>query len=519
MMTDSDEKAVAAVAGLEPEVGKGQHVERLGAAAAELEHDDDNDAIDARMSARLDRKFDRHIIPLLFGIWLFAFIDRSNIGNAKIVGLTEDLGISTGTSWYVILDNLALLVFYIPYVLVDVPSNWIVKRVRAGVYLPLLMTCWGLVSTFLGFTKSLAGLVVCRLLLGACEGGLLGGIIVYLAIFYRRHQMLRRIGYFYCAAPLSGAFGGLLATGLSQIRYHGYDRWPWIFFIEGIITTLFGVLCFFVMPHTPADARFLDDEERRAAQLRMRLDSHGATRADDVNEERFDWHWVRMAFAAPQTWLCSLLWFFLLIPLYSFSLFLPTIIKGLGYTETTIAQLFTVPPNMAAFFSVLLTSRLSDRFRARGPLMAVCCLVAIAGYVMLLAATRETVRYGGTFLVGVGVFPISAMVMGWLSNNLAPHYVRATGIGFLIAFANCSAFISTYIYLAKDAPDFTLGHSVCLGALALCFLIICLQMAYIWRENARRERGERDGRLLLPGQPGGGADRLGHRHPAFRYTI
>ncbi len=82
----------------------------------------------------------------------------------------------------------------------------------------------------MGFTKSFAGLVACRALLGLFEGGILGGVIVYLAFFYRRHQMLVRSGLFYCAAPLSGAFGGLLASGLSQIKVGGYDRWPWIFF-------------------------------------------------------------------------------------------------------------------------------------------------------------------------------------------------------------------------------------------------------------------------------------------------
>jgi hypothetical protein len=158
-------------------------------------------------------------------------------------------------------------------------------------------------------------------------------------MFYQRHQMLRRIGYFYCAAPLSGAFGGLLATGLAQIRFNGYNRWPWIFFsefqfflshhpfppqeltawgfpVEGIITTLFGIICFFTMPHTPMDAKFLTDEERKRALSRLQLDSHGAAASGDVNEEHFDWHWVRMAFKAPQLWFCCFIWFFLLISLY-----------------------------------------------------------------------------------------------------------------------------------------------------------------------------------------------------------
>jgi MFS family permease len=156
---------------------------------------------------------------------LFSFIDRSNIGNAKIDGLTRDLNIETGT-WF----NIALLVFYVPYILVDVPSNWILKKVKAGIYLPALITAWGLVCTFIGFTKSFSGLVVARILLGLFEGGILGGVILYLSMFYRRHQMLFRCGLFYSAAPLSGAFGGLLASALGQISYNGYNRWPWIFF-------------------------------------------------------------------------------------------------------------------------------------------------------------------------------------------------------------------------------------------------------------------------------------------------
>jgi MFS family permease len=128
--------------------------------------------------------------------------------------------------------------------------------------------------------------------------------------------MLRRIGYFYCAAPLAGAFSGLLSTGLARISYGGYNRWPWIFFLEGAITTLFGIICFFAMPHTPAEARFLTVEERERALARMRLDSHGAMSSKNVDEERFDWHWVKLAFKAPQTWFCSFIWFFLLIPLY-----------------------------------------------------------------------------------------------------------------------------------------------------------------------------------------------------------
>ncbi|TLS21292.1 uncharacterized protein PpBr36_10305 [Pyricularia pennisetigena] len=444
---------------------------------------DEHSELDPVIDKRLDRKFDLHILPFLFGIWLFSFIDRSNIGNAAIAGLRRDLDIQTGTGF-----NVALLVFYATYIAVDVPSNWIIKRVKAGIYLPALITAWGVVCTCMGFVKTFSALVACRLLLGLFEGGILGGVIIYLAMFYRRHQMVLRCGLFYSAAPLSGAF------------------------VEGALTVVFGLLCFFFMPNTPGDSSFLTPEEREHALRRMREDASGSSTID-VDDERFSWQWVKMALLAPQTYLLSLLWFFLLVPLYSFSLFLPTIIFGMGYTSTT-AQLLTAPPNMTGFVSVIVCSYLSDRFKVRGPLIAGGTVLGIIGYTMLLASERNPVKYAGTFFIGLGVFQCSALMMGWCSNNLAPHYVRATGVGVIISLANCSAFIGTFIYLSDHAPRYILGHAIALGALCLTFVLTCVLMAYLHWENGKRERGYRDDRLLQPN-----AHRLGHRHPRFRYTL
>lgn len=113
-----------------------QHVQQVPKESTNVEPQHE---IDPVVDKRVTRKCDLHIIPWLFGIWLFAFIDRSNIGNARIDGLTEDLNLQ-GTQF-----NVALVVFYVPYILVDVPSNWIVKHFKAGRYLPFLIFCWGLV--------------------------------------------------------------------------------------------------------------------------------------------------------------------------------------------------------------------------------------------------------------------------------------------------------------------------------------------------------------------------------------
>ena len=245
--------------------------------------------IDPAVDRRITRKFDTHIVPWLFGLWLLAFIDRSNIGNARIDGLAKDLKL-TGNKF-----NVALTVFYVPYILIDVPSNWALKYVGAGYYLPCLLIGWGLVGTCMGAVKTYGGLIATRFFLGLCEGGLLGGMVLYLSMFYRRHDLLFRLGLFYCAAPLSGAFGGLLATGLAEIRFHGYNRWPWIFFVEGAVTVAFGLVTIFFLPHTPMQAKCLTEEERIIAVARMKLDAHGASNASNVEGEKFSWPWARMA--------------------------------------------------------------------------------------------------------------------------------------------------------------------------------------------------------------------------------
>ncbi|KAG4437289.1 hypothetical protein IFR05_007227 [Cadophora sp. M221] len=402
--------------------------------------------LDSIVSARITRKFDKHIIPWLFGLWLLAFIDRSNIGNAKIDGLAEDLNVLKGNKF-----NIALAIFYVPYIIVDVPSIWLVKRFGAGYYPPGLVFGWGVVSMCLGFVKTYEGLLVGRFFLGLMEGGLLGGVIIYLAMFYQRQQIMIRIGLFYCAAPLSGAFGGLLATGLSQISSGGYDGWPFIFFIEGAITIVFGLLAGFFLPHTPSHSKFLTHEEKEFAVHRMNVDSQGAVSSSSVDTEKFSWHWVKIAILNWNTALLSLNFFAIITPIYSYSLFLPTITSALGY-KSVKANLLTVPPNMAAFFAVLLVTYLSDRFKQRGIFMLSGATIGIMGYIMLIASSKPLVQYGGTFFVAVGIFPCSPMVMGWMANNVSPHYVRATATGFQICIANCAAFIATFTYVTSDAP-------------------------------------------------------------------
>jgi hypothetical protein len=277
---------------------------------------------------------------------------------------------------------------------------------------------------------------------------------------------------------------------------------------------LYGLLACFFLPHTPGTAKFLTPAERAVAVSRLQLDSHGASHP--VESETFSWHWVKMAILNWNTLLLSLNFFAIITPIYSYSLFLPTIISGMGYTSVH-ANLLTVPPNILAVLTVLATGYASDRYKQRGTFMLAGLTLAAAGYIMLLATPNVHIQYGGTFLVAAGIFPCSPLVMGWLANNLAPHYVRATGTGAQIALANLAAFVATFAYLGEDAPRYVQGHAINLGMIGLGMGLTVALIVYNGWENRRRKQGARDARVSEVGAEGEWA--LGHRHPRFRYTL
>lgn len=187
----------------------------------------------------------------------------------------------------------------------------------------------------------------------------------------------------------------------------------------------------------------------------------------------------------------------------------------MGYSAVT-AQLFTVPPNFLAFLVVVAISFLSDKLKMRGPLIFGLFLFASIGYIMQLASDSNAVKYAGTFFIAVGAFPCSPLILAWLSNNLAPHYTKATGVGFQVAIGNCGAFVATFTYLSEDAPDYVVGHAINLAAIGLTLVGVGLNMLYIRWENSARQAGKREYRFVEQREKG---IELGYRHPEFRYTI
>jgi len=233
-----------------------------------------------RLDKILRRKYDRRILPFCTLMQLCSMIDRSNMGNAAVLGMREDLEL-TGNRF-----NIALSLFFITYILFEIPANMVQRKIGPRIWLPILTCSFGLVTMCIGFVQSFGALCATRVFLGLCESGVLAGIIYLLSSFYRRHELTTRMGILNAVVTLSGAFGGLLATGFSRVPGFGIlHTWRHIFFFEGIITMLVGALALF-LPNSPATAGFLTDEERSYACSRL-IDEAKALSTERMNKTAF----------------------------------------------------------------------------------------------------------------------------------------------------------------------------------------------------------------------------------------
>ncbi|KAK5655658.1 hypothetical protein OQA88_5591 [Cercophora sp. LCS_1] len=425
------------------------------------------------------RKLDWRLLPAVGILYLLSFLDRSNVGNARIEGLATDLGM-TGNQYLT-----GLTLYFIGYVIFEIPCNIILKRTTPRFWLPTLTILWGIVATLMGIVQNLAGFFVARFFLGVAESGLFPGVVYYFSMWYKRRERQFRISLFFSAAALAGSFGGILAYGIGFMRGIVWDRgWRWIFILEGIATVIVGALAYLFIYNYPDTAEFLSDKERKYIHARLASDS------DATHDERFNWANVMKAIRDPKCWLYGLGFHTTSLPLYTFSLFLPTIINALGYPPA-ISQLLTIPPYAFAFITTLSVAVLSERLHQRALFVAGSALFAIIGYIILISnptpLQRPGVSYVGTFFAAGGIFPATALSLSWPAINVSGQTKRAVTNGMQISIGNLGAVLGTQLYRSGDGPRFVVGHSFALGYLAANAAVSTLLYFVLKRENARRD--------------------------------
>ncbi|KAM3416385.1 hypothetical protein BST61_g7983 [Cercospora zeina] len=461
--------------------------------------------IDPEKQRKLVRKIDWHVLPLVMLLYLNSFIDRVNIGNARLYGLEADLGMQ-GNQF-----QIAVSILFVTYVIFELPSNLVMKKyVRPSRWIASITMGWGLVATFSGFTQSYAGLLVCRLLLGATEAGLFPGMVVYLTFFYTKNELALRTAYLFVSAAIAGSIGGLLAYGIGFMDgLAGYSGWRWILIIEGIPTIILAVVCWFYLADDANNAYFLNAEERELVGLRQKAQT-GVT-------EQFDWVDSRKALKDWKTYAFSVSQFVNATMLYSYSTFLPTIIlQIMPEAGRAITQLLTMPCYFLGACVYLCLAWVSDKLQIRGPIAASAGAVSVIGYGVLLSNGAPGVLYFGCCLVATGIYVALGLNIAWLNTNNPRYGKRTTASGTQIMLGNIAGTVAPFLYPTQDKPRFIKGHSINLALVALGVIVFASLHLYFTWENKQRKSGKRDHKM--EGKTEEEVLAMGDENPRFMYT-
>lgn len=475
------------------------HDEKSEEITREYFHEDETpSAIDARkQEAKLLRKLDCFIAPVMMLLMLISYLDRGNIGFAATQGMTSDIGLKRGQL------NTAVSVFYIFYIIAEFPTSIFVKRLQFNRVIPTITFCWGLVCLCTGFVKNFGGLIVCRILLGFFEGCLFPAMTLFMCNWYTREELGIRIAYLFIASALSGAFGGLIAWGILYMDgVAGWPGWRWLYVLEGIITLLWAVCCIFLVPKDYSTAYFLNDAEK--AIMRQRAERTAAYSGGDGHYAKSD---IKEAAKDVKSWLHGIIQIAVVTILYGFGTFLPIIIKnGFNYS-TEQAQYLVIPVNIWGAVVYAIGAYLSDRYTSRFLPLVIIAPFGIAGYAILLTDVSVGVKYFATYLIATACFLCTGGNITWLSVNCAPDGKRASSLGILLTLTNIGGVVSGQIYQTSAAPKFTLGHAWSLGCLGFAWCGWWIVRA-IYR---RREKGK-EGQVRIEGI-------FTDRDPGFKYQI
>lgn len=367
----------------------------------------------------------------------------------------------------------------------------------------------------MGFVRNWSELMAARWFLGMTESGLFPGINYYLSCWYKRSEFGVRAAVFFSAAAISGSFGGLLAAAIQNMNgIGGRPGWSWIFIIEGGITVLVALASFWMVDDFPSDAKFLTPEDRARVVRRLEDDKQAS-----AHDERFKSSYLVEALKDWKTYCGMLIYMGPLMPLYAFSLFLPTIIQSMNLApQTSIIknQLLSVPPYVLAAIMTIVVGFWSDKVNRRGVFNMGCALVGTIGFIMMISTTKPVVQYIGTFLGAVGIYPSVSLTIAWVANNVEGVYKRGVVLGLVIGWGNLNGVVSSNVYF--DKPRFFVGHATIIGYLVIAmFGGSLLFQTLLARENKKRLAGERD--HLVAGKSAAEIEALGDNRPDFIYTL
>ncbi|KOS21363.1 putative transporter [Escovopsis weberi] len=450
-------------------------------------------------------KFDRKLVLFVALLYMLSFLDRSNIGNARIAGMDEDLQSDPPRDYYY---HWALMAFYIPYIAFEWMS-FLWRIIPAHVFVSVVVFTWGLMASLQAIAVSYPMLIALRVVMGIGEAGFTG-IPFYLSFFYKRRELAFRTAIFISAAPLATSFASSLAWVIVRLAEFGpIAPWRLLFLIEGFPSVVVAVLAWSIIPDSPQTAPYLSKREKKVAILRLRHERPSSSRNPRKHRQHRAAHPLSHARHAPEasklhallavlrdpvSWLTPAMLFLANMAYSSLPVFLPKIVSDMGHGRLA-SQALCIPPYLLAFLVVLFTAHMSDRLGARTTPVVFHAAASAAGYALLALAQPLALppwlRYLAVYPAAVGFFNVVTLVIAWNINNQSAEGRQGGAFALLQLVGQCGPLVGTSIYPDADAPYYTRGMAACAAAMAAVALLALLLRAYLRHRNARMDKEAR----------------------------
>lgn len=379
------------------------------------------------------------ILPLLFVCYILSYLDRVNVGFAKLQ-MMSDLNFSDT------IYGVGAGIFFIGYFLFEVPSNLILHRVGARRWIARIMITWGLISASMMFVTSPTMFYVLRFLLGVAEAGFFPGIILYLTYWFPAERRGQIIALFMAGVPIAGVIGGpvsgMILEKMSGV--YGFAGWQWLFVLEGLPSAMMGLVVLAYLNDRIQDAKWLTpDEKKFLTEVNSKESAKGHAHLGAVLKTgRF--------------WVLCVIYFSVIMGLYGVGFWLPTIIKAMGVESTTSVGFIYAIPYLTAAVGMILIGKSADRLRERRWHLAIPCFLGGIGLALsVVFAGSPVLAVAALSLATLGI--VTAMPLFWsFPTMLLSGVAAAGGIAFINSFANIAGFVSPYMMgMIKDATAST----------------------------------------------------------------
>ncbi|WP_437365807.1 MFS transporter [Inquilinus limosus] len=389
---------------------------------------------------RVYRKVFWRIVPFLMLCYVIAYLDRVNVGFAKLQ-MSQDLGFSEAVF------GLGAGIFFVGYFLFEVPSNVILHRVGARVWIARIMITWGIVSAAFMFVPSAPWFYALRFLLGLAEAGFYPGIILYLTYWYPSHRRAKIIAVFMAAIPVSGIFGNPLSGWIMDAFHetHGLAGWQWMFLIEAIPAVLIGLAVLFVLDNSVREAKWLTEEEKAVIEREIAADAKGKDSPASLGA----------VFRDGRVWLSCFIYFAFVSGQYGLTFWMPTLVKATGVTGNLNIGLISAIPFLCAVVAMILFGQSADRRRERRWHLVIPATMGAVGFVVAATASDTTIAIAFLSLAAAGVLTCAPLFWS-LPTAFLHGAAAAAGIAMINSIGNLAGFASPYaIGLLKDLTGST----------------------------------------------------------------